>query len=192
MNKISILQISIIINMILILICCMSFFIFNNNQSNYFNWGWSNTFTFVSISINTPLKYFLLCVFICFFNFSEILLNDIGFPIIHFSTYNPYNKNIDDLSRYDLELYSNIIFFIQAFKKLTQVLITLSQIDIAFVSLLSYQISAYFAIKYLLDNKNFEKFNNFSELKYQSINESNPLMNKNNIVKEGHRIFIDV
>jgi hypothetical protein len=180
MNKVCILQSCIFINIVLILVLCSSFFIFNNQESSYFTWGWSDTFTFVSISINTPLKYIILCFFIMFFNISEILLNDIGYPLIHFSTYNPYQKNIDDLSRKDLELYSNIIFFIQTFKKLSQVLITLSQMDIAVISLLSYQVSAYFAISYLLDNKEFNSASSLqpqTKYKYESINEKNPLIN---------------
>ena len=42
-------------------------------------------------------------------------------------------------------------------KRLLQVIVTLSQIDIAFVSLISSQLSAYMAINYLLDQKSFEK-----------------------------------
>lgn len=180
MNKIFILQLCIIINIILISIFCLSFFIFNNQESSYFNWGWSNNFTFVSISIDTPFRYMCLCLFITIFNMSEIFLNDVAYPIIHFSTYNPYQKTIDDISRNDLEVYSNIIFFIQTFKKLAQVLITLSQFDIAFISLFTYQISSFIAIKFLLNNKEFKHHNeNSIELKYNSTStEKNPLIKK--------------
>ena len=179
MNKILILQICIIINILLITIFISSFFVFNNQVTNYFNLGWSDHFIFVSITIDTCFKYLMLCFFIFLFNMSEILLNDVGYPIIHFSTYNPYHNNIEDISRYNLELYSNIIFFIQTFKKLFQVLITLSQIDIAFFSLISYQISAFVAIRYLLNNKTFVEDNNdFVDVKYESISENNSLLNK--------------
>ena len=184
MNKIFILQLCIVINIILISIFCLSFFIFNNQESSYFRCGWSDDFTFVSISINTPFKYINLCLFLIFFNMSEILLNDVGYPIIHFSTYNPYHKTIEDLTRYDLELYSNIIFFIQTFKKLAQVLITLSQFDIALVSLFSYQISSFIAIRYLLNNKEFKQ-NQELKSDYEKINETNPLM-KNSKFNKGY------
>jgi len=111
---------------------------------------------------------------------SEIFLNDVAYPIIHFSTYNPYQKTIDDISRNDLEVYSNIIFFIQTFKKLAQVLITLSQFDIAFISLFTYQISSFIAIRFLLNNKEFKhQHQNSVELQYKSTNnEKNPLIKK--------------
>jgi hypothetical protein len=179
MNKLLILQICIMINILLISFFISSFFIFNNQSSSYFNFGWSEHFIFVSIKINTCFKYLALCIFIFLFNMSEILLNDVGYPIIHFSTYNPYNNKIDDLSRFNLEMYSNIIFFIQTFRKLSQVLITLSQIDIALISLITYQISAFIAIRYLLDNKTFTH-NDITNIKYESINESNHLINESN------------
>lgn len=188
MNKILILQICVLINILLITLFTSSFFIFNNQSSNYFNFGWSDNFIFVSIKINTCFKYFALCFFIFLFNISEILLNDIAYPIIHFSTYNPYNNKIDDLSRFNLEFYSNVVFFIQTFRKLSQVLITLSQIDVAFISLITYQISAFIAIRYLLSNKKFNEDNEYVNLEYESINESNPLIKNSKL----NKIYISV
>ena len=141
---------------------------------------WSKNFVFISIAINTPLRYFLLCLYITILNITEIFLNEISFPIIQFSTYNPYYKNIRDFSRFDLEYFSNLIFFIQGLKRLLQMVITLSQIDIAFISLLSSQGAAFFAIRYLLNNKNFNNDindnisinNRYVEINYDSINET--------------------
>ena len=184
MDKILILKICVFVNILFLVIFVSSFFIFNNAQSNYFNVGWSKNFIFVSYTIDTPFKYFTLCVYIVLLNSIEVYLNDISYPIITFSTYNPYKKKINDFSRIELEMYSNIIFFTQTLKKMLQVMITLSQIDIACISLLSSQISAYFAIKYLLDNKSFENKNIYLEVdtdieelteckkySYQSIND---------------------
>ena len=74
---------------------------------------------------------------------------------------------------------SNLIFFIQTSKRLVQVITTLSQIDIAFMSLVSSQVSASLAIKYLLDNKTFQK-EGYTVIqgnypKYESINETSPI-----------------
>lgn len=113
---------------------------------------------------------------------SEIFLNDLANPIIQFSTYNPYKNNINDFSKLELEIYSNIIYFIQSSKKFVQVIVILSQIDIALISLLSCQISAFIAIKYLLNNKSFEK-NGYTVVqeipKYDSIKETTRLININ-------------
>ena len=85
-------------------------------------------------------------------NISEILMDNIAVPIIQFSTYNPYKSTIVDFTRNELELYSNLLFFIQISKRLLQVFVTLSQVDIAVISWISSQLSAYYAIRYLLDN----------------------------------------
>ena len=186
MDKIFILKLCIAINILFLFIFIMSFFVLNSNTSEYFRCGWSNTFIFVSITINTPLKYFCLCLFIIVFNMSEIFLNELASPIIQFSTYNPYKTNIIDFSKFELEVYSNLIFFIQSSKKLVLVLTTLSQIDIAFISLLSCQLSGFIAIRYLLDNKSFEKkgFNVFHNNLhcYESINDKQYSSNTNNTI----------
>ena len=182
MNKNLILNLCIIINLFFLFIFFVSFFLLNSNNSTYFRWGWSDSFIFVSILINTPLKYFTLCIFIFVLNMSEIFLNDLANPIIQFSTYNPYKNNINDFTKLELEIYSNIIYFIQSSKKFVQVIVILSQIDIALISLFSCQISAFIAIKYLLNNKSFEK-NRYEVIheipKYNSINETSRLVNIN-------------
>ena len=170
MNKKFILKTTIIINMFLFLICIYSFFAFNNN-SKYFNYGWSNKFDFVSITIDTPIKYFSLCSFIIGFNVCEVFLNELANPLIVFSTYNPYKKLIVDFSRTELELYSNIIFFIQIFKTVLKIAVTISQFDIAIISLISSQGAAFVVIKILLNEKAFNQEDRYIETPYyNSIN----------------------
>ncbi len=153
-NK-NILKICTIINLTFISFLIGCFFILNDNTSNYFRMGWHKDFVFISITIDNPLKYFLLIFFISIFNVTEIFLNDLAFPIINFNTYNPYKIEIRDFTRLELEFYSNTIYFIQGTKRLFQIATAVSQIDLAFVTLLSSQISIYFVIKYFLDKKRF-------------------------------------
>ena len=170
MNKKFILKATIIINMFLFFICIYSFFAFNNN-SKYFSCGWSNKFNFVSITIDTPIKYFSLCSFIIGFNVCEVFLNELANPLIVFSTYNPYKKIIVDFSRTELELYSNIIFFIQIFKAVLKIAVTISQMDIAIISLISSQGAAFVVIKMLLNEKSFNDTERYVETPYyNSIN----------------------
>ena len=76
-------------------------------------------------------------------NISEIFLNDVAYPIINFSTYNPYKTEIHDFTEGQLTFYSNIIYLVQGFKRLLQIATTVSQIDLAFLTLLSSQISIF-------------------------------------------------
>lgn len=176
MDKVFILNLCILLNLLFLFIFVYCFFSTDDQTSNYFRIGWSDYFYFVSMPINTPFKYFSLCLFIFVLNITEIFLNDLASPIIQFSTYNPYKNNISDFSRNQLEIYSNLIFFIVTVKKFVQVVVILSQIDIAIISLISSQISAFLAIRFLLNNKTFQRQNyeivqnNFPT--YNSINES--------------------
>ena len=155
MEKQTLLKTSIYINLFILFCFLCGFSISNKDQSSYFNVGWSNQFVFISIPINTPMKYFSFCAFIVTSNVSEVLMDNIAGPIIQFSTYNPYKSEITDFSRFELECYSNAVIFIQISKKILQVFIILSQIDIALISLLSSQLSASYAVHYLLNQKTF-------------------------------------
>ena len=58
-------------------------------------------------------------------------------------------------------------------ERLLQVFVTLSQVDIAVISWISSQLSAYYAIRYLLDNKHFPTSrNNYVEVQPININYS--------------------
>ena len=176
MDKVFILNLCILLNLLFLFVFVYCFLTSDDQTSNYFKIGWSDYFYFFSMPINTPLRYFSLCLFIFVLNITEIFLNDLASPIIQFSTYNPYKNNISDFSRNQLEIYSNLIFFIVTVKKFVQVVVILSQIDIAIISLISSQISAFLAIRFLLNNKTFQRQNyeivqdNFPA--YNSINES--------------------
>tara|TARA_B100000424_G_C22936144_1_gene498137 strand:- start:1471 stop:1806 length:336 start_codon:yes stop_codon:yes gene_type:complete len=106
---------------------------------------------------------------------SDVLINDVAQPILNFSTYNPDRKVILDFNRSELQTYSNIMILIQTLKKFIQVLITISQIDIAFISILSSQISGMLTINFLLNEKQFESSSN---LTYQPTNENTPIYQK--------------
>ena len=175
MDKIFILNSCILLNLLFLLVFILSILNTSNLSSKYFSVGWSDSLYFASIKINSPFKYFILCLFIFVLNITETFLNDLAGPIIQFSTYNPYKDNIIDFSRFQLELYSNLIFFIQTVKKFIQILLFVSQIDIALISLFSSQLSAFLAIRYLLDNKTFQK------KKYTIIHNNLPNYNSINI-----------
>lgn len=168
MDKVLLLKLCVYINLAIMVIFSSLLFIFNKYDSSYFQIGWSKDFIFVSIEIDTPLRYLSLCTFIIVFNVSEIFLNDIAMPLIQFSTYNPYKQVINDFTRFELEIYSNVIFFIQTTKKFIQIYVTFSQIDIAFISLLSSQTGVAIAIHYLLDKKEFQNNQQYINLPYNT------------------------
>lgn len=182
MDKIFILKICVFINFVFLFLFLITCIVFNNNESTYFSIGWSSNFTFISITIDTPLKYFSLCAFIITMNASDVFLNDAAGPLITFSTYNPYRIDINDFTRFELEFYSNIISFIKLAKGLLFIATTVSHFDLALLSLISSQVSVFLVVKYLLDNKNFHSKNVYVEVpNYHTINEETDLIKKINI-----------
>lgn len=120
MNKPLLLKISISVNLVIMLLFLFIYFFHPQSQyTSYFHIGWSNNFVFIGMPINSPIRYFSLCGFIVIMNVSEILMDNIAVPLIQFSTYNPYKSNISDFTRLELELFSNILFFIQISKAYT-------------------------------------------------------------------------
>lgn len=160
----------------IMLLFSASFYVFHTYNSQYFRMGWSDSFIYVSIPIDTPYKYFLLCTFIIIMNVSEICMDTIATPLIQFSTYNPYKTQINDFCRVELEIYSNTIYFIQSTKRFINIFTILSQVDIAIISLLSSQTTVGIIIKFLLDQKNFSS-NETVELDYTHVQELYPIIN---------------
>jgi hypothetical protein len=62
-----------------------------------------------------------------------------------------------EFKKWELEVYSNLVSFVQHSKKIIFIASVVSQIDIAIIGLLSSQLSAFLAIRWLLDHKQFEK-----------------------------------
>ena len=91
-----------------------------------------------------------------------------GSMIFSFFLFNNYSS--------ELQNYSNIIFLIHTLKKFLQVLIIISQIDVAFISIISSQISGMIFINFLLNEKSFD--NKIKLTNYNSIGENTPLYNK--------------
>ena len=186
-----ILQVCTAINLFFLLFLVGCFFIFDDHTSNYFRIGWHKDFVFVSITIDNPLKYFLLIIFISILNITEIFLNDLAFPIINFSTYNPYKTEIHDFTRLELEMYSNVLYFIIGAKRLFQIATAVTQIDLAIITLLSSQVSIYFVIKYFLDKKRFISNNQYIEVptNYGSINSSYQVHTQSNNEYQSNNIY---
>ncbi len=176
MNKIALLKFCIYVNLIIMFMFGTSFYAFHKYNSQYFRVGWSESFIYVSIPIDTPFKYFLLCSFIVAMNVSEICMDSIATPLIQFSTYNPYKTQINDFSRMELEIYSNTIYLLQNLRRFITIFTILSQVDIALISLVSCQTTAGIIIKYLLDQKNFSS-NESIELNYTNVQELYPIIN---------------
>ena len=110
-------------------------------DSKYFRFGPSSDFIFISVPINTYNRYALLLTIIFFNNIIKVLISEIGEPILIFNVYNPDKKIITEFTKSQLLFYANSMFFISNTRHVFEILISVTQIDIALFSITIEQIS---------------------------------------------------
>lgn len=142
----------------LILLCFLFFIIFYlGSESHYFRFGPQENFVLISIKIDTWRKYGLLLLIISVIQITEVLIEDLGLPILTFNIYNPDKKVITDFKKMELQIYGNLMFLINNLRYIIQVLVTVTQIDIAIFAVLMAQITGIITVKFLINEKTFSR-----------------------------------
>ena len=161
------LNICMFVNFLTLLFICLPVFYFNNGKSSYFKYGWSNELILISVPINTRTKYIIVCLYIACLKATNSLITEFVNPILGFRIYNPDKKYITDFTKNELQLYGNLYYIICGFKRLMLIMISITQIDLAIIGMLSGEIMSFFTIRMLLNEKTFQKHN------YSKINPEN-------------------
>jgi hypothetical protein len=149
-------QLCIFVNFLLLMMLSTLMFEFASD-SKYFRFGPHEDFVLVSVQINTYSKYYLLLFIITILGFTEVMIEDLGLPILTFNIYNPDKKVITDFTKNELQIYGNLMFLINNLRYILQVLITVTQIDIAILLVLVQQSTAILTIRFLLNEKKYSK-----------------------------------
>ena len=144
-------------NLCLLVMIAIPIVLMDNGTSTYFRWGWSDHLVLISIPINTKLRYVSACVYIVLIKASGVLIGEIANPILGFNIYNPDKKVITEFSKRELQLYGNTLWFIDGFKSLMLIMVSITQIDLALVGMLSSEIMSIFTIRMLLNEKQFRR-----------------------------------
>ena len=92
-----------------------------------------------------------MCSNICVF------IGEIANPIIGFNIYNPDKKVITDFTKNELQFYGNTLYIIDSTRYIFKVMVLVTQIDLAFISMLSGEIISFITIRMLLNEKEFIK-----------------------------------
>ena len=132
-------------------------------NSTYFKFGPNDAFILVSIHINTYTKYFVLLFFIACINVLKVLVQEIGEPVLVFNIYNPDKKVITEFTKTQLQLFGNGMFIVSNVRRVFEIMVTVSQIDIALFSVLIEQLTSMITINMLLNEKIFNKKNENQE-----------------------------
>lgn len=156
MKQINKIRLCLMLNIFLLFF--ISFFItFFASQSKYFRFGPNDDFIFISVPINSYNKYTLLLLLITFNNIIKVLVSEIGEPVLVFNVYNPDKKNITEFTKSQLLFYANSMFFISNTRRVFEILINITQIDIAIYSIIIEQLISICTVYFLVSEKKFDK-----------------------------------
>jgi hypothetical protein len=95
-------------------------------------YGPSKDLIVISVEIDTWKKWILLNIFIWLVKGCDVMVNEIGSPILGFRVYNPDKKIIDDFTKNQLNFLANAMWFVNGFRTILMAVITITQVDIAF------------------------------------------------------------
>ena len=141
---------------ILLLLFISSCIIIFASDSMYFRYGPSNNFLLISVKINTRFRYiFLLCLIACN-NCVKVLISELGEPILVFNVYNPDKKVITEFTKSQLIFYANSMFFISNIRRVFELMISITQVDIALFSIMVEQLVSICTVYFLVNEKQFK------------------------------------
>ena len=141
----------------LLLVVIVIIIIHYQHESKYFRFGPSNDLIVISVNINTNARYLILLLIISLVKITKVVVEEIGMPVIGFSIYNPDKKVITEFTKNELQFYGNTMYLTSSLRYIFEVMVTITQIDIAIYSVIISEITTIFTIRLLLNEKRFPK-----------------------------------
>ena len=150
-------QLCLILNGLLLATVGVLIFLYDS-KSNYFRFGPQEDLVVISVKIDTYQKYFILLGLITIINIVKVLVEDIATPILTFNIYNPNANIIDgDFTRTELRILASLSFLVNNLRYIFEIMLTITQIDIAIYSVFIEQLTGIYTINNLLKSKMFSK-----------------------------------
>jgi hypothetical protein len=87
----------------------------------------------------------------------DVLVNELGSPILGFRVYDPDKTIIDDFTKNELNFLANAMWFTNGFRGVLMAVITVTQIDIAFSGMIISELVSIGTVRHLLNGKTFTK-----------------------------------
>lgn len=129
----------------------------DKTTNKYLHIGPSESLNILGFEIDTWKNYVFFQIFIAFVTITDVIINEIASPILGFNIYNPDKKEILEFTRNELQFYANLQFLINASREALMILISVSQIDFALLRVLYGQITSFYTIRLLLNEKKFPR-----------------------------------
>ncbi len=126
------------------------------NENEYWRVGPNDSLLLLySVRVDTWPKYVGVLAVLALVGAVKVAVEDTGMPILGFSIYNPEKTEISEFSKNELQFYANSMYLISALRESVLVLVTISQADFAFWSILASQATSACVIHALLSEKRF-------------------------------------
>jgi hypothetical protein len=142
-------------NLVLTLITVVFVCIFRDEKSIYFRVGPHDNLIIVSISVNTWLKWCLVLFFIALLKSCDVLVNEVGTPILGFSVFNPDKKIITEFSKNELNFLANATFMVNGIRSVLMIVVNVTQVDLAMAGVIMSEVASFFTVRFLLNKKTF-------------------------------------
>lgn len=152
------LQICLLCNFTLLAVVTALMIIFES-ESSYCRFGPQDDLIVISVKINTLARYFVLIGIITFIKVCKVLIEELGIPVLSFSIYNPDKKIITEFGKNELQFYACSMYLISNLRYIFEIMLTISQIDIAIYSVIISELTGVYTIRLLLNEKSFIKKN---------------------------------
>lgn len=143
------------------------------SDSKYFQFGPNEDFVLISVKINSWHRYIFLLSLIACNNCIKVLIQELGEPVLVFNVYNPDKKIITDFTKCQLLFYANSMFFIGNTRRVFEVMITITQIDIALFSIIVEQLVSICTVCFLVSEKKFDSLGAMIQTSTIELEESN-------------------
>ena len=143
------------LNVFLLALVATCVCVFASNGA-YFRFGPSSDFVLIGVPINTSAKYVILLCLIALMDCIKVLVAELGEPVLVFNVYNPDKRTITDFTRSQLLMYANLMFFVSNTRRVFEVMITVTQIDIALFSICFEQLVSVCTVCVLVREKRFD------------------------------------
>ncbi len=166
------LRFCVIVNSVLLIGIVSMVSIFADPNNSYLQIGPNDTLVVISVKIDTMNKYLGLLFGLAIVEITRVIIEEIGMPIIGFAVYDPERKIINEFGKNELNIYANAMYTMSSVRERLMVLVSISQIDIAFFALIVGQITSIYTIRMLLNEKKFV------ETKYAKIRQSDEVIDE--------------
>ena len=125
------------------------------SDSKYFRFGPHDNFIVISVHINNYERYGILLLLISLVNFMKVIIQEIGEPVLGFNIYNPDKKIITEFTKNQLQFFANTMFMVSNVRRVFEIMVTVTQIDIAIFAVVIEQLTCIISIRILLNEKKF-------------------------------------